>query len=151
MRNHGTDPSTRGALLNEQIEALKAIWTNDEAEYHGKHVDFDPIYAWPKPVQRPYPPFYIGGESPAALNRLLKHGDGWLPRQGTEISEIKRVRSWLAENGRPDVPFTVFAARPDKRRLGEYAEAGVERVTLYLPTAPESETLTRLDELAALR
>ncbi|GAB3006971.1 LLM class F420-dependent oxidoreductase [Amycolatopsis acidiphila] len=151
MRNHGTDPRTRGALLNEQIEALKTIWTNDQAEYHGKHVDFDPIFAWPKPVQRPHPPIYVGGESPAALNRLLKHGDGWLPREGTEIAEIKRVRAWLADNGRPDLPFTVFAAGRDKGRLAEYAEAGVERVTFYLPTLPESETLTQLDELAALR
>jgi probable F420-dependent oxidoreductase len=151
MRNHGTDPSTRGALLNEQIEALKTIWTNDEAEYHGKHVDFDPIFQWPKPVRKPHPPFYVGGESPAALDRLLKHGDAWLPREGTDIAEIKRVRSWLADNGRPDVPFTVFGAGPDKRKLDDYAEAGIERVTFLLPTVSASETLTQLDELAALR
>jgi probable F420-dependent oxidoreductase len=149
MRNHGTDPRTRGALLNEQIEALKAIWSQDEAEFHGKHVNFDPIFAWPKPVQRPHPPLYVGGESPAALNRLVAHGDGWLPRAGTDPAELRRVRDWLAEQGRPDVPFTIFGAgrRAD---LEGYAEAGVDRVTFLLPTLPESETLTRLDELAEI-
>ncbi|HVV10156.1 LLM class F420-dependent oxidoreductase [Amycolatopsis sp.] len=150
MRNHGTDPRTRGALINEQIEALKAIWTQDEAEFHGKHIDFDPIFAWPKPVQRPHPPIYVGGESPAALDRLLKHCDGWLPREGTDVAELRRVRSWLAENGRPDVPFTIFGAGRDRARLEQYAEAGVDRVTFMLPTRPESETLTALDELTEL-
>ena len=54
MENHGTDPRTRGALVDEQLAALRAIWTQDEAEFHGKFIDFDPIYAWPKPIQRLY-------------------------------------------------------------------------------------------------
>ncbi|MDT7575898.1 MAG: hypothetical protein QOH17_2231, partial [Pseudonocardiales bacterium] len=62
MRNHGTDPATRGALMDEQLAALKQIWTQDQAEFHGKHVDFDPIFLWPKPVQQPHPPIYLGGE-----------------------------------------------------------------------------------------
>ncbi len=80
---HGTDPRTRGALMDEQLAALKEIWTAEEAEYHGTHVDFDPITMWPKPVQRPHPPIYVGGESEAALRRLATLGDGWLPRAGT--------------------------------------------------------------------
>ncbi|WP_027935013.1 LLM class F420-dependent oxidoreductase [Amycolatopsis thermoflava] len=150
MRNHGTEPRTRGALIDEQIQALKAIWTQDEAEFHGKHVDFDPIWQWPKPVQRPHPPIYVGGESEAALTRLLDHADGWMPRSHTPPAEIKRVRAWLAEQGRPDVPFTVFGAGRSEEALAGYAEAGVERVTFMLGTRPESETLTKLDELAAL-
>lgn len=66
MRNHGTDPSTRGALTDEVLGALTEIWARDEAEFHGEFIDFDPIYAWPKPVQRPHPPIFIGGESDAA-------------------------------------------------------------------------------------
>ncbi|GAB3584461.1 LLM class F420-dependent oxidoreductase [Amycolatopsis endophytica] len=150
MANHGTDPRTRGALIDEQIEALKTIWTRDEAEFHGKHVDFDPIWQWPKPVQRPHPPIYVGGESEAALNRLARHADAWMPRAHTPPEEIKRVRAWLAEQGRPDVPFTVFGAGRDEEALAGYAEAGVERVTFLLDTRPEAETLTKLDELAAL-
>ncbi|GHF82727.1 putative F420-dependent oxidoreductase [Amycolatopsis bartoniae] len=151
MRNHGTDPRTRGALLNEQIEALKAIWTQDQATYSGEHISFDPIFSWPKPVQKPHPPVYVGGESPKALDRLLKHGDAWLLRGWTDPAEVKRVRSWLADNGRPDVPFTVFAADPDRAKVEQYAEAGVERVTFLLPSLPEAGTLAKLDEFAALR
>ncbi|WAL67550.1 LLM class F420-dependent oxidoreductase [Amycolatopsis cynarae] len=148
MRNHGTDPRTRGALLDEQIQALKEIWSRDEAEFHGRHVDFDPIHLWPKPLQRPHPPVYVGGESPAALNRLAKYGDAWLPRAGTEPAELRRVRTWLAGQGRPDVPFTVFGASADERLLDGYAEAGADRVTFLLPTLGEAETLAHLDELA---
>ncbi|MGW4488144.1 LLM class F420-dependent oxidoreductase [Amycolatopsis sp. NPDC004368] len=150
MANHGTDPKTRGALIDEQIEALKAIWTQDEAAYHGKHVDFDPIFAWPKPVQTPHPPIYIGGESPAALKRLAAHGDAWMPRQHTPSDEIKRVREWLAEQGRTDVPFTVFGGGADAGDVKRFAEAGVERYTFMLPTLPEAETLAALDDLARL-
>lgn len=150
MRNHGTDPRTRGALLNEQIEALKAIWTQDEASYHGEHVRFDRIWQWPKPVRKPHPPIYVGGESEAALNRLLKHADAWLPRGHLSGAEIQRVRKWLADNGKPDVPTTVFAAPPDKAKIDEYAEAGVERVTFLLPDVPEADGLAALDRFAAL-
>jgi probable F420-dependent oxidoreductase len=150
MRNHGTDPTRRGALMDEQLAALKQIWTAEQAEFHGEHVDFDPIYLWPKPVQQPHPPIYLGGESPAALRRLAKYGDAWLPRAHTPPAEIVRVREWLAEQGRSEVPFTVFAADADEGRLAGYAEAGVDEITLTLDTLPEADTLRSLDALAAV-
>jgi probable F420-dependent oxidoreductase len=150
MRNHGTDPTTRGALMDEQLAALKQIWTAEQAEFHGEHVDFDPIYLWPKPIQQPHPPIYLGGESPAALRRLAKYGDAWLPRAHTPPAEIVRVREWLAEQGRSEVPFTVFAADADEGRLAGYAEAGVDEITLTLDTLPEADTLRSLDALAAV-
>lgn len=149
MRNHGTDPRTRGALMNEQLAALKQIWKNDEAEFHGRHVDFDPIFAWPKPVQTPHPPIYIGGESPAALDRLVEYGDAWLPRAHTSAEELRRVRGVLADRGRPDITFTVFGAGRGAEELDGYAEAGVERAAIILSTRNESETLAKLDEIAA--
>jgi probable F420-dependent oxidoreductase len=150
MRNHGTDPATRGALMDEQLAALKEIWTTDEAQFHGEHVDFDPIYLWPKPVQQPHPPIYLGGESPAALRRLATFGDAWLPRAHTAPAEIQRVRKWLAEQGRDGVPFTVFAADTDEGRLAGFVQAGVEEITLTLDTLPEADTLRALDGLAAV-
>jgi probable F420-dependent oxidoreductase len=150
MRNHGTDPGTRGALMDEQLAALKQIWTQEQAEFHGKHVDFDPIFLWPKPVQQPHPPIYLGGESPAALRRLATYGDAWLPRAHTAPAEIRRVRSWLTEQGRDGIPFTVFAADTDEAALVGFAEAGVDEVTLSLDTLPEAETLRALDALAAV-
>jgi alkanesulfonate monooxygenase SsuD/methylene tetrahydromethanopterin reductase-like flavin-dependent oxidoreductase (luciferase family) len=127
---------------------LKQIWTEEQAEFHGKYVDFDPIFAWPKPVQRPHPPIYLGGESTAALRRLATYGDAWPPRAHTPPAEIQRVRSWLVEQGRDNVPFTVFAASTDKAALTGYAEAGVDEITLYLDTLPEADTMRSLDQLA---
>jgi probable F420-dependent oxidoreductase len=150
MRNHGTDPATRGAKMDEQLAALKQIWTEQEAEFHGRFINFAPIFSWPKPVQRPHPPIYIGGESRAALERLHTLGDGWLPQAATPPEELRRVRLWLADNGRTNVPFTIFGAGRDKAALAGYAEAEVDEVTFLLPTQPEPDTLRDLDELADL-
>jgi probable F420-dependent oxidoreductase len=149
MANHGTDPKKRGALIDEQLAALKEIWAKDEAEFHGEFVDFDPIFAWPKPVQKPHPPIYIGGESPAALERLLKYGDAWLPRGNAPVSELVSTREWLTERGRGDIPFTLFGGIPNDESLDAYHAAKVERVTFMLPTKPEAESLAKLDEFAA--
>ena len=150
MRNHGTDPKTRGALMDEMLDALIEIWNNDEAEFHGSHVDFDPIFAWPKPVQLPHPPIYVGGDSAAALARLARFGDAWFPLSNTSPAKVTRVREWLAAQDRPDVPITIFGAGTDPATLAGYGEVGVERVTFLLETMPESETLAELDELARL-
>jgi probable F420-dependent oxidoreductase len=150
MMNHGTDPRTRGALMDEMLAALIRIWSDDQAEFHGKYVDFDPIFAWPKPLQQPHPPIYIGGESDAALARLARFGDAWLPRAGTSPEKIRHVRKWLSDQGRTDVPFTVFAAGKDPAKITGFADAGVQRVTFSLATMPESESLGELDVLARL-
>jgi probable F420-dependent oxidoreductase len=150
MRNHGTDPATRGAKMNEQLAALKQIWTDEQAEFRGRFIDFAPIFSWPKPVQRPHPPIYIGGESRAALERLRTLGDGWLPQAATPPETLRRVRLWLADNGRTNVPVTIFGAGRDTAALVGYADAEVDEVTFLLPTQPEPETLRDLDELADL-
>jgi probable F420-dependent oxidoreductase len=150
MRNHGTDPATRGAKMNEQLAALKQIWTDEQAEFRGRFIDFAPIFSWPKPVQRPHPPIYIGGESRAALERLRTLGDGWLPQAATPRETLRRVRLWLADNGRTNVPVTIFGAGRDTAALVGYADAEVDEVTFLLPTQPEPETLRDLDELADL-
>ena len=150
MRNHGTDPATRGAKLNEQLAALKQIWTDEQAEFHGRFIDFAPIFSGPKPVQRPHPPIYVGGESRAALERLRTLGNGWLPQAATPPETLRRVRLWLADNGRTNVPVTIFGAGRDKAALVGYADAEVDEVTFLLPTQPEPETLRDLDELADL-
>ncbi|RKS76635.1 putative F420-dependent oxidoreductase [Actinomadura pelletieri DSM 43383] len=148
MRNHGVDPRTRGARMDEQLAAMKAIWTKDQPEFHGDHVDFDPIHLWPKPVRKPHPPIYVGGESPAAIARVVRHGDGWLPRAATPPSEIRRVAGLFAERGRPDVPITLCGLGADARAVEELADAGVERVGLALPTVPAADALRALDDLA---
>src|SRR6184192_1523896 len=145
MRNHGTDPATRGELIDEQLAALKEIWTSEEAEFHGKHVDFDPMFSWPKPGRVPV---YVGGQSPAALRRVARFGDGWLLLANTRFDEVRRVRSWLAGQGRTDVSFDVFGGRSEPEMIQGYAAAGVDRYTFMLETLPEAETLRELDALA---
>ncbi|MFD9895083.1 LLM class F420-dependent oxidoreductase [Amycolatopsis sp. NPDC059027] len=148
MRNHGVDPRTRGALLTEQLRALKEIWTKDEAEFHGEHIDFDPIFSWPKPVRKPHPPIYVAGQGPAGLKRLAEHADGWLPHFVTPLDELRRVRSWLADQGRADVRISVFGAPGDPELVRGFADAGVDEVSFLMPTLPEAGTLERLDHLA---
>lgn len=148
MRNHGTDPRTRGRLMDERILAMREIWTEETAEFHGEFVDFDPIYAWPKPVQQPHPPIYIGGESERSIARVTEFGDGWLPRGGTE--NLGDLISEVRDKAGRRVPVTVFGAENDAAKLAGYAEAGVDRALLMLPTRPRDETLRKLDELAEL-
>lgn len=151
MRDHGVEPRRRGPLMTEQLAALTELWTKDEAEFHGEHVDFPPTFCWPKPVRTPHPPIYLGGESEAALNRLATHGDGWLPRGHTSVDEIRRVRRSLADRGKPDVPTTLFAGPSDQDALAGYVESGeLERITFMLPTEPEDKTLSILDDYAAV-
>jgi probable F420-dependent oxidoreductase len=150
MRHHGVDPTTRGAKIDEQIRALKEIWTNETAEFHGEFVDFSPSHSWPKPVQRPHPPILIGGTSRAALRRLRSLGDGWLAHAGVTVAEIRCAREWLADNGRPDVPISVWGAGRDKATLSGYTEAGVDNTDFMLPSLSESDALRELDQLAEL-
>ncbi|MEU9209881.1 LLM class F420-dependent oxidoreductase [Streptomyces sp. NPDC048415] len=147
MRNHGTDPAVRGRLMDERIRAIIELWTKDEAEFHGDFVDFDPVYCWPKPVQLPHPPIWVGGDSERAFGRVAEFGSAWMPsgippkELGTRIEQMRKTAG-----DRPAV--VVYAAGHDRESLDIYAELGVERVLLYLPTLPEDETLRTLDDLA---
>jgi probable F420-dependent oxidoreductase len=149
MRNHGTDPHTRGKLLNEQLAAIKEIWSKDKAEFHGEHIGFDPIFSWPKPVQRPHPPIYIGGDGEAALARVAAHGDGWMPHSVGHPARVPSQLNRLAEVA-GDKPVMVASVSARSELIAAYAEAGADRVALSLPTQPETETLRMLDTFAAL-
>jgi probable F420-dependent oxidoreductase len=149
MRTHGTDPRTRGALLDEQIQALKEIWTNDEAEFDGKHVRYDRLWAWPKPVQRPHVPVYIGGWGPAAIRRLRDHGDGWMAGNAPDAAGVRAQAALLAEA--PGKPMTVFGVGAEQVDVLEaYREVGADRVALLLEPASESDALAFLDRSAGL-
>ena len=146
MENHGTDPRTRGKLTDERIRAMIEMWTKEDPEFHGRYVDFDPIGIWPKPVQKPYPPIYVGGGR-GAFERVAQFGDAWLAN-GLTPEELEPMLGGLREVAGRDVPTTVFNASSDLKDLEEYRRLGVERVLLGLPTLPESETLQQLDNLA---
>jgi probable F420-dependent oxidoreductase len=150
MANHGTDPGRRFKLMRERIEAMKAIWTEDEAEYHGELVDFDPIWCWPKPVQKPYPPVLVGGTGEKVLDRVLAYGDEWMPNRVTDPDALGTRIEELRERAGRHVPVSVFGAKPEAAFLERLAAVGVDRALLYL-TPREPDTVERqLDEHAAL-
>ncbi|MQA96643.1 MAG: TIGR03619 family F420-dependent LLM class oxidoreductase [Streptosporangiales bacterium] len=153
MRDHGTDPVTRMALLRERVLAVKELWTKEKAEFHGEYVDFAPSYSWPKPVQRPHPPIYVGGAGPTTFDRVIEWGDAWLPifgrREGL-AGAISELNGRAAQAGRDRIPVAVFAVPRRVEALESVADAGVDEVLFDLPTAPADETLRRLDDLAAL-
>ena len=84
MEDHGTDFKRRFKVMRERIEAMKALWSENEAEYHGEFVNFDPTFAWPKPVQKPNPPIHVGGGFPGGAKRAIRYGDGWMPIYGRD-------------------------------------------------------------------
>jgi probable F420-dependent oxidoreductase len=150
MRNHGTDPRVRMEVMRERVEAMKAIWTQDEASYHGKHVDFDRIWSWPKPAQRPHPPVLVGGNGPTVLDRVLSFGDAWLPNNTGE-DLLARARELWARADRP-IEVIVMGAPAKASVLEELAKAGVRRVVRWIPSAtlaPVERALERWEDAIA--
>ncbi len=147
LRHHGTDPKTRGALLDERIEAIKALWTNEPAEYHGRFVDFDSSFLRPKPVRKPHPPIVVGGDSDATVKRVIRHGAGWISNPLPVERLAKRIDQ-MREGAGHDVPLTTFGtpANPDYWRALE--DLGYRQVNLLLPTKPRDESVRLLDDYA---
>jgi probable F420-dependent oxidoreductase len=148
IANHGVDPRVRGRVMDERLRAMIEIWIKDEAEFHGKYVDFDPIYSWPKPLTKPHTPVYIGG-GPANFSRIADLGAGWLslsPSADALAGDLAALR----EVAGPDVP--VIASHIGKVTadvMAGYRDLGIEHVTVELPTQPRDESLRRLDALHA--
>ncbi|HWH99879.1 MAG TPA: LLM class F420-dependent oxidoreductase [Propionibacteriaceae bacterium] len=156
MRNHGTDPKTRMRLLTERAQAMIEIWTKNEAEYHGQFVDFDPLMAWPKPAQQPYPPIIVGGTGPTVEDRILAFGDGWVP--GVSGIEDEVFDRFTRLQARTDKRLELTASGPadhDRRTLDRLRGRGAHRVLVWLPQhnprggISDSDTEHFLDDLIA--
>jgi probable F420-dependent oxidoreductase len=154
LESHGTDPGKRWGVLRERVEAMKEIWANDEASYHGTHVDFDPIFQWPKPVQKPHPPILVGGHGKKVRDRVIAFGDEWFPnRLGDEEifrGRMQKLQAQAQEAGRGSIPVTLARApiKPDKIKW--YEEAGVHRCVWYLQPGGKDEIEKALDVYAPL-
>ena len=136
MRNHGTDASPRFGVMRERLEAMKAIWTEDEASYSGKYVSFERIWCWPKPAQKPHPPVLVGGNGARVLDRVLAFGDEWMPNRMSDEDLAARIAELgvrASEVGRGRIPVTVVGAPPDPGRIEAIARAGADRVVFWLP------------------
>ncbi len=151
MENHGTKPSLRWKILRERILAMKQIWTQEAAEYHGEFVNFDPIWSFPKPAQQPHPPIIVGGSGPRTLERVIEYGDEWMPiggraaNVGERIAELQRM---AADAGRGPIPVTIFGVRPDPAVINHYREIGVSRCVFAMPPAPAETVLPILERCA---
>ena len=155
MENHGTPFESRWTVLEERIEAMKACWTQEQSEYHGKHVNFDPIWSWPKPVQKPHPPIIMGAASPWGRERVARYCDGWvpLPAQMQNIeADLADLNERLKKYGRKpgDIEISFFWAPEDATEIQRYADLSVDRVILACPAESEDATLALLDRHAAL-
>ncbi len=147
LRHHGTDPKTRGTLLDERIEAIKALWTTEPAEYHGSLVDFDASYSRPKPVQKPHPPIYIGGDSNATVKRVIRHEAGWISNP-LPVERLTRRVGQMRDGASHDVPLAMFGAPVDPDYWHGADQLGFGQLALALPTKPHDESLRLLDQYA---
>src|SRR6267143_203339 len=155
MEHHGTEFKSRFKRLEEQVRAMKEIWTKDVAEFHGQFVNFDPIWAWPKPEQKPYPPILLGGESGHTLQRVVDFCDGWYPRGRAPekvLEGLKDLKARAAKAGRDmkTISVSAFATPPDKKVLDDFAAAGVTRSIFLLPPEPRDKVVPLLDQYAKL-
>jgi probable F420-dependent oxidoreductase len=153
MRNHGTEPGERFAIMRERVEAMKELWTSDEASYHGEHVEFERVWSWPKPLTRPHPPIIVGGHGKRVLERVLAYGDEWMPNRIGDDAKISarvaRLREAGEDAGRGPIPTTLANATVDPDVLELYESAGVHRALFWVAQGDESDLERRLDRIAA--
>ncbi|HEY7601976.1 MAG TPA: LLM class F420-dependent oxidoreductase [Methylomirabilota bacterium] len=156
MEHHGTAFPTRFRVMRERIQAMKAIWTQDEAEFHGEFVNFDRLWSYPKPVQRPHPPVILGGGGRHTLRRVVEFCDGWFPqgRRGADavLAELEELRAEARRAGRDPkmISVSVFGGKADAATVERYREAGIDRVVVPLPSEGRERVLPLLDQHAAL-
>ncbi len=153
MENHGTKFETRHKLARERVEAMKEIWSKSKPEYHGEMVNFDPMMTWPKPLQKPHPPIWVGGAFPYGARRAIRYGDGWMPHRARP--SYPNVRDFLPEfrklaaEAQRDIPVTIWGAK-DGDTLKADRDAGVVRVIISLDSAKSDAILPELDRWAKL-
>ena len=155
MAHHGTPFQRRWKVLRERIEAMKLIWTQEAAEYHGEFVNFDPLWSYPKPLQQPHPPILLGTLSTQGLQRVVRYCDGWIPGliPPTDLAVAMRTLHALAEQaGRTprDLPVSIFGVPGEETTLRQYQELGVEWAVLAAPSEGREQVLPLLDRYAAL-
>ncbi len=152
LADHGVAFADRRAVVAERVAAMKALWTEDEASFSGEHVQFDPTWSWPKPVQRPHPPVLLGGGGgPKLFEAIAAYGDGWMPIGGAGVRRaLPELHAAMEAAGRDPAELIVipFGVIPDPAKLAYYEETGFEEVVFRLPPAPADKVLPILDRLA---
>ena len=153
MANHGTAFASRHKLARERVEAMKVIWTESKAEYHGEFVNFDPMMAWPKPVQKPHPPIHVGGAFPHGARRAIRYGDGWIPTaRGDLTAQLPEFQKMARDAGRDpaSIEVTSFGLAEDLGRLKRLRDLGVARVVPMFPPEKSDKVLPIIDRWTRL-
>jgi probable F420-dependent oxidoreductase len=157
MKNHGVDPDSRWGRVADHVQAMRTIWTEDVATYHGRFVDFDRIWSWPKPYGNRHVPVLIGG-SARSFARILRWADGWIPALDgdvdTLVAEIGQLRALASERrGGIELDITVAVGYGRKLTGPEFEKlcaARVTRVLLAINPGSYAETIAALDEVASV-
>ena len=152
MENHGADYKSRWAVVREKVLAMREIWNNEEAEFHGEHVDFDPIWSYPKPIQENGPPIWIGANSRWVFDRIADYGDGWMPIGGLGSGNMERLKEAVEAHGRrlEDIDLALFGAPPDAGEVRGRIGQGFDQVIFVMPPAKEDVVVPLLDRYAAV-
>ena len=153
VENHGIAFEQRWAVLRERILAMKAIWTEDEPEFHGEFVDFNPIWSYPKPVQAGGPPIWIGANSAYVADRVAEYADGWLPIGGRAGgATIEQLRAACEKRGRSfdDITLALFFPPTDEAQARAQIDVGYSEFVYGLPSAGADKVLPALDDIGAL-
>ncbi|MEM7079704.1 MAG: LLM class F420-dependent oxidoreductase [Pseudomonadota bacterium] len=153
MENHGVVYASRFKQLEEQMQALKIVWSEERASFHGEFEDFAAVWSWPKPVQVPHPPLYLGGATDHTLRRVVRHAQGWLPITvdvDAIVARIPRLDAFAEEAGRDphSIGISIFAAPPKDDVVMRCRDTRAERVIFQVPPEDEDATLRRLDRYA---
>ncbi|QIG44238.1 LLM class F420-dependent oxidoreductase [Nocardioides anomalus] len=153
LEDHHVPADRRRTVLKEYVEAMRALWTQEEAAYDGEFVRFGPSWAYPKPVQAHVPLIIGAGGGPQTFRWIARHADGWMttPRE-TDISDrIEALQQAWAEEGRDSAPDVrvLIAFRPDPADLARWAEQGVTELIWGVPDKPVDDVLAHLDKHAA--
>ncbi|HAO55264.1 MAG: LLM class F420-dependent oxidoreductase [Pseudomonadales bacterium] len=150
MENHGADFKNRWQIVKEKVEAMRAIWTNEEPEYHGKYVDFDPIWSYPKPIQDGGPPIWMGANSKWVFERIADYADGWMPIGGLGSGNMNRLKEALDSKNRKieDLTLALFGGPKDRAQIVGRIEQGFDEVIFSLPSEGPDQVLPLLDEYA---
>lgn len=155
MEHHGVDPKKRRATVRETVLAMRGLWTEEEFGYEGEHVRFSPSWSWPKPIQWPSPPVIMGGAGgPVTFRHIVEYCDGWMPihGRGDVLDKLPLLRAMAEDAGRnpQSIEIGVFGCPAKADVIEAYADQGVARVALGLPSAPEAEVMATLDRYADL-
>ena len=156
MENHGTDFKRRWQLVRERVLAMRAIWSNEKAEFHGEFVNFDPIWCWPKPVQAGGPPILLGSEAKRAFERVVDYCDGWIPINRGKVDGLKQAVAELRESAKragkriEDLNLGLFGAPPKEDVVKQLTDAGFGHLIFGLPPAKADKVLPLLDRYAEI-